>query len=265
MLAAAVVLPLLLFAQQSAERQGACVMRDGVASGINENASFAMHSIMKFPQALYVADYLSRKGIRLEETVVVRKAELMQDTWSPMLKGIEGEKEFTYSELLELSLAQSDNNACDILFKHCGGPKAVERYMRQLGFSDIHIRLTERQLHRNSAKAGKNCSTPMAMVCLFEWFFNHKDDNQYLRFVWDTMAHCATGQNRIPAAVPEGAVVVHKTGTGFPSPGGTQDFNDAGIVIMPDGSHTFIAIFTADTKAEDAVAEIARRLLSGER
>jgi hypothetical protein len=42
---------------------GACIMRDGSVSGINEDERFAMHSVMKFPQALYVADYLSRKGL----------------------------------------------------------------------------------------------------------------------------------------------------------------------------------------------------------
>ena len=66
---------------------GACIMRDGSFVGINENERFAMHSgVMKFPQALCVADYLSRKGLDLDDTIVVDKADLMQDTWSPMLK-----------------------------------------------------------------------------------------------------------------------------------------------------------------------------------
>ena len=33
------------------------------------------------------------------------------------------------------------------------------------------------------------------------------------------------------------ARIVHKTGTGFPLPEGLQDMNDAGIILMPDGSH----------------------------
>ncbi len=32
---------------------GACIMRDGSFVGINENERFAMHSVMKFPLALY--------------------------------------------------------------------------------------------------------------------------------------------------------------------------------------------------------------------
>ena len=73
---------------------------------------------MKFPQALYVADFLIRSNFDLNTEVIVRKDELLQDTWSPMVKTFEGEKAFTFSELLALSLQQSDNNACDILFEH---------------------------------------------------------------------------------------------------------------------------------------------------
>ncbi len=40
---------------------GACIKRDDSIIGINENERFAMHSMMKFPQALYVADYLRER------------------------------------------------------------------------------------------------------------------------------------------------------------------------------------------------------------
>ena len=240
---------------------GACIMRDGSVSGINENEHFAMHSVMKFPQALYVADYLSRKGLDLYDTIVVNKADLMQDTWSPMMKQFEGKKAFSYAELLELSLGQSDNNACELLFKYCGKPEAVENYMRGLGFHDINIRMTEKQLQKNPTKAIENSSTPDEIARLFEWFYQHKDDNKYLTFIWKTMANCSTGLKRIPAAIPTDARIVHKTGTGFPSPEGVQDMNDAGIILMPDGSHTIIAVFTTHSPSEEVIADIARQLL----
>ena len=240
---------------------GACIMRDSSVNGINENERFAMHSVMKFPQALYVADYLNRKGLNLDDTIVVNKADLMQDTWSPMMKQFEGKKAFSYAELLELSLGQSDNNACELLFKYCGKPKAVEEYMRGLGFHNINIRMTEKQLKKNPTKAIENSFTPDEMARLFEWFYQHKDDNQYLTFIWKTMANCSTGQKRIPAAIPTDAHIVHKTGTGFPSPEGVQDMNDAGIILMPDGSHTIIAVFTTHSPSEEVIADIARQLL----
>ena len=240
---------------------GACIMQNGSIVGINEDKPFAMHSVMKFPQALYVADYLSRKGLNLDDTIVVDKADLMQDTWSPMLKRFECKTTFSFAELLELSLGQSDNNASELLFKFCGKPKAVEKYMRKLGFHDIHIRMTEEQIHKNPAKAIENCSTPAEMVHLFEWFHHHKDDNQYLTFIWKAMADCSTGLKRIPAAIPADARIVHKTGTGFPLPEGVQDMNDAGIILMPDGSHVIIAIFTKQSSSEAVIVNIAKQLL----
>jgi beta-lactamase class A len=268
------------------QNYGACIMHDGSISGINENERFAMHSVMKFPQALYVADYLSRKGLALDDTIVVDKADLMQDTWSPMLKRFEGKMAlnfiracsrsaelmqaslssrllaaFSYAELLELSLGQSDNNACELLFKHCGKPKAVEKYMRKLGFRDIHVRMTEKQMHKNPVEAIKNSSTPAEMVRLFEWFYHHKDDNQYLAFIWKAMADCSTGLKRIPAAIPADARIVHKTGTGFPSPEGVQDMNDAGIILMPDGRYAIIAVFITHSPSETVIANIARQLI----
>ena len=240
---------------------GACIKRDGSIVGINENERFAIHSVMKFPQALHVADYLSRKGLDLDDTIVVDKANLMQDTWSPMLKLVEGKKAFSYAELLELSLGQSDNNASELLFKFCGEAKAVEKYMRKLGFRNIHVRMTEEQMHKNPAKAIENSATPAEMVRLFEWFYQHKDDNQYLTFIWKAMADCSTGLKRIPAAIPADAHIVHKTGTGFPLPEGLQDMNDAGIILMPDGSHAIIAVFATHSPSEAVIANIARQLL----
>ena len=255
------LLPALLFAQPKTERYGACVLFNDTAVIFNHHESFALHSVMKFPQAIYVADYLNRNGLALTDTIVVDKAKLMQDTWSPMLKMFEGKKAFSYAELLELSLAQSDNNACDILFEHCGKPKAVTKFLHKLGFPYIHIRFTERQLHKSPAKAIENNATPWEMVRLLEWFYNHKDDNQYLTFVWNTMSKCSTGLKRIPAAIPEGATIVHKTGTGFPNGDGTQDMNDAGIVILPDGRCVFIVIFIPNSKSENEIAELAKQLL----
>ena len=238
-------------AVQEGHFYGACIMQNGSIVGINEDKPFAMHSVMKFPQALYVADYLSRKGLNLDDTIVVDKVDLMQNTWSPMLKFFEGVKAFSYGELLELSLGQSDNNASELLFKFCGKPKAVEKYMRKLGFRDIHVRMTEEQMHKNPAKAIE-----------FEWFHHHKDDNQYLTFIWKAMADCSTGLKRIPAAIPADARIVHKTGTGFPSAEGGQDMNDAGIILMPDGNHVLIAVFTTHSPSEAVIADIARQLLA---
>ena len=37
---------------------GAYVKKEGMACGVNATSRFLMYSVMKFPQALYVADFL---------------------------------------------------------------------------------------------------------------------------------------------------------------------------------------------------------------
>ena len=46
---------------------GASIMNGDLYCGHQENSAFAMHSVMKFPQALYVADYLHKKGLTLSD------------------------------------------------------------------------------------------------------------------------------------------------------------------------------------------------------
>ncbi|MFW5582754.1 MAG: DUF1349 domain-containing protein, partial [Bacteroidales bacterium] len=95
---------------------GASVEHGDLYCGHQENCAFAMHSVMKFPQALYVADYLHKKGLTLNDSILVHKDSLDAATWSPMLSRFEGTRYFTFAELIEWSLKQSDNNACDLLF-----------------------------------------------------------------------------------------------------------------------------------------------------
>ncbi len=244
---------------------GVCVIKDGKPMGARINDTFAMHSIVKFPQALYVAMCMDSIGISLNETMEIRKDELMPDTWSPMLRMIDGAKQFTYAELLQLSLAQSDNNACDILFQRFGGPEKVTDFIHQLGFNGIHIKWTERQMGADPKRSADNCCTPCDMARLFEWLVSNKDRSDNLRFVWQTMASCETGGERIASIIPQGSTFVHKTGTGFPSDDQCQDRNDAGVVVMPDGTCQPIAVFVPQSRNDAEVASIGQRYLEPNR
>ena len=241
---------------------GAYFKNGGTESGINATSRFPMYSVMKFPQALYVADYLTRNNIELNTSVIVKKENLVQDTWSPMLKTFEGERAFTYAELLTLSLQQSDNNACDILFEQCGSPKTVEKYIRNLGFKNIRIQKTEKQMHVNPALSKKNWCTPQSMVELLDWFIVHHNDNKYLRFIWKQMEECQTGKDRLPAAVPNTAKVVHKTGTGFSLPSGQPSgINDVGIIILDNCQQFPIAVFIINPSSQSRIPDVAKQLL----
>ena len=250
--------PVALYAQK--HDVGAYFIKGDSCIGINENQRFPMYSVMKFPQALFVANYLEKNKIDLDAKVLVRREDLMSETWSPMLKMMDDEAMFSFGELLSLSLQQSDNNACDILFERCGSPADVEVYINSLGFQNIQIRMTERQMHDDPACAIDNNCTPKAMASLLGWFYLHRNDSKSFRYVWDCMAACHTGEGRIPAAVPDGSIVVHKTGTGFTSPEGTSDKNDAGIVLLPDGQCFVVTVFIKNANSDTQLAEIVRQM-----
>lgn len=250
-----------LGAQNKETDYGVCLMDGEKSIGCHENRYYAMHSVMKFPQALYVVEHLRRNGLTLNDSVLVNKAELEPDTWSPMLHDWEGERYFTYAQLLAYSLGQSDNNACDLLFRHCGAPASVEQYIRSIGFPQIHIRLTEREMHRHPDRAIENCCTPGEMARLFEWFYHRLSEHDYYGHLASLMEQSRTGTERVLAVIPRNGRFIHKTGSGFPCSNGTQDRNDAGILLLPDGSHVVIAVFAPASQAESDVAEIARQYL----
>ena len=241
---------------------GGYVKKGGTDNGINATSRFPMYSVMKFPQALYVADFLIRNNIELNTEVMVRMDILMQDTWSPMLKTFGGQKTFTYSELLDLSLQKSDNNACDILFERCGSPGEVEKYIRNLGFKDIRIQKTEKQMHERPSDSNKNWCTPQAIVNLLEWFIAHHNDNEPLRYIWKLMEECQTGGDRLPTAVPSSAKVIHKTGTGCPLPSGQPSgICDVGIIILDNGQQFPIAVFITNPSSQSKIVDVAKQLL----
>ncbi len=255
---------LSLVFQAQAQRCGACIIKGDIVIDFaySFEQRYEMNSVMKFPQAIYVAHYLDSCGISLDQRVTVKKQDLEQNTWSPMLKMIDEEREFSYGQLLTLSLQQSDNNACDLLFKLCGGPNDVQNYLRNLGFKDIRLKWTEKQMHSKPRRARDNWCTPRDMAELLEWFYCKKQSSPVLMYIWDLMLRCETGNNRIKAALPPGATLAHKTGTGFSKGKTLKGINDVGIVVMPDGDVYPIAIFIKHTKREEEVAEIAKILLS---
>ena len=259
-----IILALAFFISVDAQNEviGGYVKKGGTDNGINATSRFPMYSVMKFPQALYVADFLIRNNIELNTEVMVRKDKLIQDTWSPMLKTFEGERTFTYSELLALTLQQSDNNACDILFERCGNPRKVEKHIRKLGFNSIRIQKTEKQMHERPTDSNKNWCTPQAMVALLDWFIAHHNDNEPLRYIWKLMEECQTGDNRLPAAVPSSARIIHKTGTGYPLPSGQPSgICDVGIIILDNGKQLPIAVFITYPSSQSRISDVAKQLL----
>jgi beta-lactamase class A len=69
------------------------------------------------------------------------------------------------------------------------------------------------------------------------------------------MLESTPGAKRLKGLLPAGANVAHKTGTSGTDKGVTAATNDIGIITLPNGRHLAIAVFVADSPADEATRE----------
>lgn len=237
---------------------------------INGNEHFPMFSVMKFHQALAVCDRLNT-GLydNAGATLKVGKADLKPDTWSPMRDEFPEGGDIPILNILHYSLAQSDNNACDILFKNIATPAQVDSFIHNLGVQDCKIVWTEDEQHADPLRAYENWTTPLEAAKLMGQFYATHHDNEFTEMVWETMVNCQTGKKRIPKFIKNDVNgIAHKTGTGGTLPDGrTMGINDVACILLPDGRHIELAVFIKDASAkpracERLIAKIAKACYS---
>ena len=108
----------------------------------NNNAAkkLPMQSVFKYHIALAVLDLVDQGKLSLDQKVFIKKSELLPNTWSPIReKNPEGNFEMPISELIEYSVAMSDNVGCDVLLRLIGGPKVVHDFLIYKGAKDTQI------------------------------------------------------------------------------------------------------------------------------
>lgn len=246
---------------------GIAVIIDGKDTvTVNNTTRYPMLSVFKFHQALAVMDYLNRHHFQVDTRLHIDKTDLKPDTYSPLRDQYpNGNIEMSVMELLKYTLQQSDNNACDILFKYIGGPKVTDAYIRSLGIRNFAITATEEDMHRNVSTSYSNWTSPLEAAILLEIFlYEDLFPESYREFIYQTMIECQTGKGRLPFPLPEEVVIGHKTGSSDRNEKGQRiGTNDIGFVILPNGHHYSIAVFVKDSEEQDKtnegiIAEISR-------
>ncbi|MFB9289615.1 class A beta-lactamase [Pseudoduganella plicata] len=160
----------------------------------------------------------------------------------------------TTADLCAATIQYSDNAAANILMQELGGPAAITAYARTLG--DTTFRLDRWETELNTAIPGdeRDTTTPLAMARTLKKLL--LDDGlppaqrQQLK---DWMVGNTTGDTRIRAGAPKGAMVADKTGTS----GSYGVANDIGVVWVPDRAPVVVVVFTHSMdKAAEARSEI---------
>lgn len=264
----------------------------GVATGGDE--PFFLASVYKIPIAVALLRRVDAGTVALGDTVRLEPWDFRvgRATLSPNAPG--GRGAFTVGELLRAMIADSDNSASDAVLARAGGPSAVTDTLRALGLGGIGIDRTElgtvlefygitdplpdHELTPGRVAALVQASRPADQRAALARFAAEPRDAasalavaELLDRLWrgELLSARSTGlllrhleggwiDTRLPAGVPPGTRVWHKTGSYA-----AAATHDAGIVELPDGTHLVVVVLVRqprrDTDAADrTIAAITR-------
>lgn len=222
----------------------------GNSTEINGNKKLPMLSVFKFHIALAVLNEVDAGKLKFHQKILVKKSDLLENTWSPIReKYPEGNIEMSLSELLKYTVAQSDNNGCDMLLRLIGGTETVQKFTNATGIKDFQIKANEAKMHQGYEFMYWNWTTTNAANQLLKKFFDGKIlSKKSTDFLMKIMIDTTTGTTKIVAQLPQGTVVAHKTGSsGKDDKGLTVAENDIGIITLPNGKHYAISVFVSDS------------------
>jgi beta-lactamase class A len=172
-------------------------------------------------------------------------------------------------ELIELALTRSDNHATDALLAAIGGPQAVDRWLHRAGIGDMRLDHDIATLVRDDGAVNPattidvhDSTTPQAMVRLLSGLYEGQWLSPASRDVLlGAMSRCQTGLHRMRAAIPDDALVGHKTGTL------ANTSSDVGVIRTPDGHTIAVAIYVTGQGSkpvrESRIAAITRAIYDG--
>ena len=218
------------------------------------NKKYPLLSVFKYFVAIKVLKYIDQKHISLATKSTINQNMLDMQTHSPMIKDYKNYPfDITLAQLLEYMISQSDNNACDILIDYSGGINELEKFIHELGFNDISIKVNEKDMNSDIYNQYLNTSTPKDIVLMMK---RVKDNNilssSSFAFLENIMLKTSTGENKIKAGLPKNTKIYHKTGSGSRTPKGLKIAdNDAGYVRLPNGDLYYIAIMIKDSPLSD--------------
>jgi beta-lactamase class A len=255
-------------------------LESGATFGLRGDERFPMASIAKLPIAIEALKQVSERGLTLDRAVWLDASDI-RPCCTLERRHPNGGVSRTVRELIELAILESDNTAADALLKLVGGPDAVERRLRAMGFHAINVDRSEGQLLLDMAGVTGaplpeewTVQLQRRLVADVDRESLRKGRARYLADQRDTatphetarllgrlqlgdllpraetdlllshMLRTTTGMRRIRGRLPPEILVAHKTGTT------AVVINDAGIITLPADSRIngrlVLAVYVAD-------------------
>lgn len=236
----------------------------GKTISLNGQSQVPLYSVFKLPLAIAILKDVEENHLRLDQKVQGKPAEIVPGT--PGNTAL-WEKPVTYEvrQLLDYSIARSDNTSADKLLELVGGPSKVTERLRSLGFQnlDIHTTVAEYVKSRQNPNTGSADDLAKLLVQLQQGKLLQP---AHTKLLLGFMERATTGMHRLRGDLPEGTVVADKTGSGEKDEvtQAAKVTNDVGIITLPaNKGHLAIAVLVSDSKLPDAdqeklIADVAR-------
>lgn len=244
---------------------------------VNADRSYPMMSVFKAPLAATVFSEVDAGKISLDQTVIIRRGDLMTAGVGQIAATFHGDHEaFTVSQLLAAAVSHSDNTAADVLVKLVGGPAAVTAFLRAHGIPHMRVDRDEEAIAREFQLQPVDGETSgqrnLRLREGYEAYLRDPRDTttpgaaaSFLRKLWQgrllsaastrrLLGHlyAQTVPDRLRAGIPAGVRFADKCGTSYTLDGKTAAFNDIGILTWPDGRTVVVAAFLTASQAPEA-------------
>jgi beta-lactamase class A len=230
----------------------------------NEREVFHAASTMKVPVMLGIFEAISRGELQLDQPVSVRNQfvsiydgsgyalDPQSDSDSEIYARVGGE--MALEELVRRMIVRSSNLATNLTIELIGAPR-VMALMKEIGAHDVRVlRGVEDQ---KAFDAGmNNTTTAHDLMLIFRTLAEGKVISREASAKMVEILLAQEHRDGIPAGVPEGTSVAHKTGSI------TRISHDAGIITRPNGSRYVLVVLTRGFEkgrdAQQVIAEVSR-------
>lgn len=220
---------------------------------VTNHETYPMMSVFKIFVAAAVLDKVEKENVSLDKKILISK-DMIYPTYSPLRDKIQNYPyQTTIEELLFYMIAQSDNVATDVLISYLGGINALNQFLEAVGFSQIVIKVNERQMSEDIQTQKFNVAQPYDVALFMKSILEGNILSAKQKEIWmNFMEQTQTGKDKLKAGLPRDVVIGHKTGSSDRDDKGVKiGDNDVGFVFLPNGEIYYIAVFLKNSKMND--------------
>jgi beta-lactamase class A len=209
-------------------------LKTGWRITINEDKKLPAASLVKLPIMVACLQSLEKGTIEQDFQIALDSKDKVGG--SGILKNMPSGKKFTVDELIGLMITKSDNTATNMLIGIFGFD-FLNEYFKKIGLGDTNIDRLMMDMKARSSGI-ENYTTASDMGFILERIYKGRMINKHISSRCVSILKEQKSKDRIPAKLPKGTIVAHKTGLE------RHVCHDAGIVFGDDGRDFIICALT---------------------